>query len=333
MTPSTPPVPSEWMPQRAIWVGWPRLADEWGDAFEAARSEIAHFVQKLSTRLPVRVAIGDDAAERAALAHGIAPEMLRRVPTGDIWLRDTGPVFTQSSGGELLAKCFEFNGWGGKFDMPGDRDTSQAIAHVEDARTNTHSFVLEGGAVDHDGTGAVLTTRECLLNPNRNGWREADAEMALETSLGARRIIWLERGLLNDHTDGHVDNVARFIGPGRVVCQRPISADEAQADRLAEVEDALRAAGLDVETIGSPGDVADPGGEIAPASHMNFVFANGEILFPVYDQALGEAAAAQLAAICPGWRVVPIPSRAILSGAGSFHCMTCNVPANEVHQI
>lgn len=320
-------IPAEWSPQAAIWVGWPRLPEEWGEAFEPARAEIARFIFHLSLRLPVRVAIGDDAAEAAALARGVPASLFRRVPTGDIWLRDTGPVFGLAAGQDRTAHCFGFNGWGGKYIMPGDTETNTAIGSAEDAALKRHPFILEGGAVDHDGAGTVLTTRECLLGANRNGWSEGEAERALEAAFGARRVVWLERGLMNDHTDGHIDNIARFIGPGRVLCQTAASPDDPQAERLAEAEEGLRAAGLAVETITSPGGVWGDEGAALPASHMNFIFANGEILLPVFDETLGDKAAVRLEALCPGWSVTPLSSRAILSGGGSFHCMTCNVPS------
>jgi len=320
-------IPAEWAPQSAIWVGWPRLIEEWGEAFEPARAEIARFIARVSARLPVRVAVGDNAAKAAALAHGIPAGLIRGVPIGDIWLRDTGPVFAIGPRGELRANVFAFNGWGGKFDMPADRETGAAVAAAEGVAPRSHPFILEGGAVDHDGQGTVLTTRECLLNANRNGWSEAEAEVALQRALGARRIIWLERGLAHDHTDGHIDNIARFIGPGRVVCQAPAGRDVPQAERLAEAEAELRAAGLDVVMIPSPGRVETADGHILPASHMNFVFAAGDVYLPVYGGASGRAAAAALAEALRSWRVVPLGSRAILQGGGSFHCITCNVPA------
>lgn len=325
MTEGSNLVPPEWARQRAIWIGWPRLAEEWGGDLEPARTEIAGVVRALAARLPVRLAVGDDAAEAAARALLGSLAQICRVPTGDIWLRDTGPIMVNSTSGPQAA-CFEFNGWGGKFDMPGDRETAGAIAEAEALPIKRYSLILEGGALDHDGAGTVLTTRECLLNPNRNGWSETQAEAALETALGVRRVIWLERGLMNDHTDGHIDNIARFIAPGRVACQRPAGPDDPHAERLAEAEDSLRAAGLDVATLPAPEPVFDGAGAAMPASHMNLVFANGEILLPIFDRASGEAAAAGLAEAMPGWRVTTLPSRAILEGGGSFHCMTCNIP-------
>lgn len=319
--------PPEWAPQAAIWVGWPRLLEEWGKAFEPARVEIAAVIRALSHVTPVRVAVGDEAAEASARMHLGPTADLRRVPTGDIWLRDTGPLFL-SNRGIPSAALFHFNGWGEKFDMAGDKETNAAIAEAEAAAPVQNDFILEGGAIETDGAGRVLTTRACLLNPNRNrGWSEADAEAALQAALGARQVIWLEDGLLNDHTDGHVDNVARFIGPGRVVCQQASDPDDPNRDRMLEVYESLKVAGLDVATIPASRPVFDESGAVLPVCHMNFVLSNGLCIVPQYDEASSAAACAALSALLPGYQVRALPSHHILAGGGSFHCMTCHVPA------
>jgi len=318
--------PAEWASHAALWIGWPRLAHEWGDVLDAARAEIAAFADLAAGHVPVRVAIGDAAA--GEVAAGMLPEAAGRVavPTGDIWLRDTGPVFLQA-GGALEAACFDFNGWGGKYDMPGDRGTATAIAAAEGAGARPHGFVLEGGAVEGDGTGRVITTRQCLLNSNRNGWGEADAEAALAASLGVRETIWIERGLDGDHTDGHVDNIARFVGPGHVVCQRGAGPGDPHAGRLDEIARQLRDAGLRVSEIPSPGRVTDPAGDVLPASHLNFTITNGLVIVPVYEAGAGAEAVSALGALFPTRETVGLPARAILAGGGgAFHCMTCHVP-------
>ncbi len=318
-------VPPEWAEQAGLWVGWPHLREEWGEAFEGARAEIAAFIQAARKHLPVYVACGSDEARYSAFqATGSHVSHLHQVeiPTGDIWLRDTGPVMAEVDGlpGAL---CFEFNGWGGKYAMPGDTETAGAIAAHHDVPVQHFEFVLEGGAIDVDGAGRLLTTRQCLLNRNRNpGWGEQLAEQTLKAALGISDVIWLEDGLANDHTDGHIDNLARFIGPGHVLCQTASGRDDPNANAYAAAEAALRAAGLKVTTLPSPGLI----GEAMPASHMNYVLINGAVILPTYEARFSTEAAAILQALFPDRDVVALQANNILFGGGSFHCMTREVP-------
>jgi agmatine deiminase len=196
--------------------------------------------------------------------------------------------------------------------------------------------VLEGGAIDHDGEGTILTTRQTLLNPNRNGWTKEQAEASLTKAFGARKIIWIDEGLKNDHTDGHIDNIARFVAPGRVVCQAPAGPDDPNADTLnaiaAVLEAATDAAGrkLDVVRIPGVGLYRNPAGEISPASHMNFIIANGVVVVPVYGTPTQAAALEALRTVFPGRKVVGVSSCGLLgsgeAGGGSFHCITQQEP-------
>ncbi|MEM9937280.1 MAG: agmatine deiminase family protein [Pseudomonadota bacterium] len=322
-------VPPEWTEQAALWVGWPHLREEWGDALEAARAEIAVFIETASRAVPVKVACGSDeayASAERALRDCQDRAVLHRVPAGDIWLRDTGPVFAET-GTDRSALCFQFNGWGGKFVMPGDTETASAIAAAEQVKATRHDFILEGGAVDFDGAGRLLTTRQCLLNPNRNpGWTEAIAEAALQRAFSVSQVIWLDQGLRGDHTDGHVDNLARFIAPGQVVCQMASGTDDPNKERYDACYDSLLKAGLNVTRIPSPGRIEDAGGQVAAASHMNFVITNGLVILPTYEDVFSLRAVEALDPLFPAHEIVPLPARAILAGGGSFHCMTREVP-------
>jgi agmatine deiminase len=271
----------------------------------------------------------DDARARFA---GVAHVEVVDGRFGDIWLRDTGPIF---GAGSTKAAAFRFNGWGGKYELEHDDTVADQIGRASGVPLERHDFILEGGALDHDGQGTIVTTRQCLLNPNRNpGWTEAEAEAALATSLGARKVLWLGDGLLNDHTDGHVDNLARFVAPGVIACpiawgQNDPNDDvyDAIARALSEMTDATGAP-LKLLRLPSPGFIGDEDERPIPASHMNFLIANGAVIVPDYGNARAVDLVCQgLKTVFPEREIIPLSSIAILSGGGSFHCISQQEPA------
>jgi agmatine deiminase len=194
--------------------------------------------------------------------------------------------------------------------------------------------VLEGGSVEVDGEGTLLTTRQCLLNPNRNPSLDEKAiETRLREALGVTKVLWLTEGLRNDHTDGHVDTIARFVGPGVLVCMEPADDDDPNAKVLlaiaAELESMTDARGgpLRVVRIPSPGLVPGEDGEPMPASYVNFYIANHAVVVPTYGSPHDDAAVAAIGRLFPSRRTVGIDARAILSGGGAFHCITQQVPS------
>ena len=328
-------VPAEWAPQKAIWTAWPADPDEWNGDLVSPRHDVAAMVRALSASNKVRVlAKGDEAMNSARRDLGHAAEVVA-ANYGDIWLRDTGPIFARS-GGAHVALRFKTNSWGGKYDLPDDATVGDDIARFANTPVRRFEFVLEGGAVDHDGFGTILTTRQTLLNPNRNGWSKADAEAALHKAFGTKKTIWIDEGLRNDHTDGHIDNIARFVGPGRVVCQSPAGPDDPNAETLNQIahilESATDARGQKLEVIRIPGVglYRNALGDISPASHMNFIIGNGVVVVPVYGTATQEAAITALQKVFPDRRVVGVSSRGLLgcgtAGGGSFHCITQQEP-------
>jgi agmatine deiminase len=329
-------VPPEWTPQKAIWTAWPADSFQWDGDLETPRRDVAAMVRALALGNRVRLLVNGAEAEASARASlGDAAEILP-AKYGDIWLRDTGPIFTHTQEGTVALR-FRCNGWGGRFDLPDDATVGDDIARVAGTPIRRFGFVLEGGAIEHDGEGTLLTTRATLLNANRNGWSESQAEDALCNAFGVEKIIWCDAGLKNDHTDGHIDNVARFIAPGCVVCQSPYGADDPNRETLDEVarvlEHATDARGrkLHITRIPSPGLVVDDMGEAAPASHMNFVIANGVVVVPVYGTPGSDMAVEALQALFPTRKVVGLSSRGLLgkgdAGGGSFHCITREEPA------
>ena len=330
-------VPAEWAPHKTMWLGFPSHPDLWLEDLEPARAEVAGLARALAGpgRERVRLMVCGEAAEADARRRlgGVAGIDIVPGEFGDIWLRDTGPIFLAGDEGPRAAG-FRFNGWGGKYVLQGDETVARQIAEASATPLDAHGFVLEGGALDHDGRGTIVTTRQCLLNPNRNpGWTQAQAEAALAASLGARKVLWLDEGLLNDHTDGHVDNLARFIAPGVVACPVGWGADDPNTDVYGATARALagmtdvEGTPLKVVRIPSPGRVEDEDGEPAAASHMNFLIANGAVVCPTYGEAAGAMAVRALTELFPGREAIGLPARAILTGGGSFHCITQQEPA------
>lgn len=329
-------VPPEWAPQKAIWTAWPADLEEWNGDLAAPRRDVAALVRALAPTNRVRLLVNGAEIETTAREElGDTAEFVH-AKYGDIWLRDTGPIFARSNG-DGLALRFKFNGWGGKFDLPDDQTVGEEIAKLAGDRVRKFDFVLEGGAIDQDATGTILATRQTLLNANRNNWSEQETEAALYEAFGARKIIWLDQGLANDHTDGHIDNVARFVAPGRIVCQSPSGADDPNAEILESVAETLSNATdaqgrkLDIVRIPSPGLIANTLGEALPASHMNFVIANGVVVVPVYGTPSALLALDGLQALFPTRKVIGLPSHGLLgsgmSGGGSFHCITQQEPS------
>ena len=329
-------VPAEWAPHRAMWLGFPSHAELWEENLEAAQAEVAGLVRALAgpggerVRLLVRGAEAEAGARK--LLVGVAGVEIVLGDFGDIWLRDTGPIFAEEEEAEL-ACGFRFNGWGGKYQLAGDDSVGEQIAAASGAPLVRHDFILEGGALDHDGFGTVLTTRQCLLNPNRNpGWTQETAEAALAGALGAKKVLWLGDGLVNDHTDGHVDNLARFLAPGVVGCPVAFGRDDPNAEVYDEAARMLasmtnhRGAPLQVVRIPSPGRIEDADG-VVPASHMNFLIANSAVIVPIYAGETGSYALDAFKSLFPERQVLGLPSRAILTGGGSFHCITQQEPA------
>ncbi len=325
-------VPAEWAPHRAMWLGFPSHAELWEDDLAPAQAEVAALARALAgpggERVRLMTGHPDGEAAARALLGDVAGIEIVPGRFGDIWLRDTGPIFT---GGK--AHGFRFNGWGGKYALEHDDTVAAQIATAAGVDLVAHNFILEGGAVDHDGIGTLLTTGQCVLNRNRNpGWTEAVAEAALADGLGAAKVLWLGEGLRNDHTDGHVDNLARFVAPATVAI--PVAwgrgdpnaeAYDDAARRLAAMTDA-DGRRLTVVRIPSPGWIDGEDGPL-PASHMNFLIANQAVIVPIYERRPGEFAVEMLKQIFPDRTVIGLPSTAILTGGGSFHCITQQEPA------
>jgi len=327
--------PAEWEPHAATWLAWPHNAETWPGCHEAALVEFVGLVRALHVHEPVRILVGDESMEgdarRRLAAGGVGDDAsvrFHRVPTNDAWLRDSGPIGVRR-GGERLLLDFPFDSWGGKY-PPWDADAAvpRAIAALTGLPLAAAEFVLEGGSVDGNGRGVVLTTEACLLHPNRGpGRTREEMETRLARWLGARRILWLGDGIEGDDTDGHIDDIARFVGEHRVVAA--VADDPADPNHAALAENLRRlrasrderGAAYDVVPLPMPG-VRRAGGHRPPASYANFYLANDVALVPTFGVAEDATALAILAEVLEDREVVGVPCRALVEGLGGIHCLT-----------
>lgn len=325
-------MPAEWEPHDWLWIGFPWNAAEWGGAetLSRAQAQLAAFADAVRADgkgEEVRLICNDEssAAIARALLRSDAQVIVERI--GDVWLRDTAPLGVLRADGSRALSDFGFNGWGGKYQMPGDEDIGARLAATTGLPCSTIPMIFEGGAVDTDGTGLFVTTEQCLLNPNRNpALGREQMETLLAGSIGLSDMLWLGDGLVNDHTDGHVDNLARFVAPGVIAIPQATTADDPNAAIYADATERARAHGLTVAPMPSPGRI-EVDGEVIPASYMNFLIANAAVVVPVYDAPNDGAILDALAPFFPGRALVPLASDAILAGGGSFHCTSQQMPS------
>lgn len=322
--------PAEWEPHQSCWLAWPSHENLWQENLPFAQAEFAALCHAISEPLNILIPT-PQAREAAAKALDGLTVRYHSIPFGDIWLRDTAPIFLKNSEGRLAAVRFGFNGWGEKYVLPHDSEVSSQIAKATESRGAVVHFefpwILEGGSVDVDGQGNCLTTRQCLLNPNRNpSLSLQEIEHGLREALGVKRVLWLNDGLLNDHTDGHIDTIARFIAPGTVTCMEAENTSDPNYKVMKQIAADLRAMDLKVISLPSPGAIRNEDEEIMPASYTNFYIANSSVVVPTYGSPNDQVAVDILSKCFPGRKVVGLSAKAILSGGGAFHCITQQQP-------
>ena len=316
-------IPAEWEPHAGCWMAIPYVAAEWGDSLDAAQAELAEFARQVATvgDESVTMLVANDEV-RARAQQLIGPcDNIRYATTdyGDCWTRDTGPTFGWD-GETLIGALFEFNGWGGKFVIPGDEAVGAWIAGQAGAEPRAVGLKLEGGALDHNGQGLCIATRACVLNDNRGGVDSDFATQLLADDLGVQRVVWLQDGLADDHTDGHVDMIARFVSHDVVACALPPKSHP-ERTTLNAVRDALGGAGLRLLDLPAPDGVTGPAGQPLPANYANFYVANDAVFVPQYDCETDEAALDALRVAFPDRQVIGLSARALLSGGGALHCV------------
>ena len=334
--------PAEWEPHVATWLSWPHNPDTWPGCLAEAEAAFVAMARALHGREALHINVrseAEGARVRTLLAEAGVTEAVRTwvIPTDDAWVRDHGPVFMVRPG-ELALVDFGFDAWGRKY-PPWDRDAAvpRRIAEARGLRRFEAGFVLEGGSIEGDGEGTVLTTEQCLLHPNRRLPDEAPRtreamEARLADWLGASCVLWLGEGIAGDDTDGHVDDVARFVAPGVVVvAEQPDPADPDHAPlaaNLARLRGMRDARGRRLEAVPLP--MPPPirvAGVRCPASYANFYLANGVALVPVFGVPEDARALGILRELLPGREVVGIAARALVVGLGAAHCLTQQEPA------
>jgi|SRR5690606_22744975 agmatine deiminase len=332
-------MPPEWAPHTATWLSWPHNRDTWPGCFDGVEPAMAEAAAALAETELVYVNVLDaehEAHVRRLLAPLAPADRIRyfHIPTNDAWVRDHGPIFVLRDGdAALTALDFEYNAWGGKyppFDL--DRVAAARMAEAIGVPRIPYGIVLEGGSIDVNGAGALLTTEQCLLNPNRNPTlTRTEIEAVLRAAFGVDEIVWLGDGIVGDDTDGHIDDLTRFVAERKVVTVVEPNAADPNHGPLAENLERLRAVtigGKPLEVLELP--MPEPlynAGERLPASYANFYIANEQVLLPVFKCAQDDIARDVLAACFPGRRVVPIDCRALVGGLGALHCLTQQVPA------
>ncbi len=324
-------VPAEWEPHERTLMGWPCRRELWGETIERARHDYAVVADTIAQFEPVTMIANPGAdAEQARAACAAAVEVVE-LPLDDSWLRDCGPIYVYSGSGRRLAVHFRFNAWGEKF-SPWSRDAAVGalIAEHLDDEVLEAQLVLEGGSIIADGAGTLLSTEQCLLSPNRNpGLARAEIEQSLATYLGAERILWLGQGLLEDRdTDGHVDLIAAFTRPGKVLLQT-VEAANPNFERCQENRNRLQAAAIEVlELPWLP--YVTVAGELVAASYLNFYLCNRAVIVPVTGSQSDPDALRIIASAYPDREVVPVPGAVLAYGGGGPHCITQQVPLRHV---
>jgi agmatine deiminase len=333
-------MPAEWAPHAATWIAWPHELKDWPGRFAPIPWAYGELVRLLSRHERVRILVGDAARERRARAvlNKVGVDLgqvdFHRVPTDRVWTRDSGAIFVTNARGERIATHWRFNGWAKYANHKRDDRVAGKMASalgVSEHRVlaGDREIVMEGGAIDVDGAGLLMATEECLLSDvqARNpGLGRSGIEAVFADTLGIKRVIWLGRGIVGDDTHGHIDDLARFVAPGRVLlCEEKNERDENHA-LLRENLERLRAEKLEVIPLPMPSPVVFSGQRL-PASYANFYITNGSVIVPTFNDPMDRAALGIIADCFPNREVVGLHCVDFVWGLGTIHCATQQEPA------
>jgi agmatine deiminase len=333
-------MPAEWEPHRATYMTWPHNPETWPGKFDPVPAQYAAVVAALSHFETVRLLVKAEVAEHqaAALLQQAGARMeaveLLTCATNDSWIRDYGPIFLARADGAQLALDWTFNSWGDKYGAYNWDDViPRRLASRYGFECLEVPIVLEGGSIDVNGAGALLTTQSCLLNPNRNpGMTQDEIEEYLRVYLGVRKVLWLGDGIAGDDTDGHVDDLARFISRDTIITVIEEDRDDDNYRPLADNLKRLRAMRdqdgkpFRIETLPMPPALYHEGQRL-PASYANFYCANGALLMPTFGCPTDEQALSILRRLLPGRKVLGLPCLDLVWGLGTIHCLTQQHPA------
>ncbi|MES1991248.1 MAG: agmatine deiminase family protein [Pseudomonadota bacterium] len=327
-------MPAEWEPHARCWMQWPSRGEVWGEQLPQAYMAYAQVARAISQFEPVSMVCRPADEAQAQLACGRGVEIVP-FEIDDSWARDSGPTFLIDGKGHTAGVHWRFNAWGNSY-WPHDNDGKVGGLILDRVKTKKYEgpMVLEGGSICADGYGTLLTTEECLLNENRNPeLTRQQIEERLALHLGVRRIIWLDRGLEDDETDGHVDMICCFAGPGRVLLHMPEDRSDLNWVRMQDNRKRLEAAKdargnkLDIIEVPQPKrNLTRDDGRRLSTSYVNFYIANGGIVMPSFDDPNDEVARKIVADAFPDRKVVQVPALDIAAGGGVIHCITQQQP-------
>ena len=334
-------MPAEWAPHRGTWLSWPHKEASWPGRFEPVPPIIAEMIRHLAPDEEVHVNVADAAMERGArrvLTDAGVPDFnihFHHHPTDDAWCRDHGPIFVQR-GREQLILDWDYNAWGNKYPPFAQDDVIPTRIGAElGIEVVEPGMILEGGSIEVNGLGTLLTTEACLLNPNRNpALSRADIEQRLRDYLGVTRVLWLGEGISGDDTDGHVDDLTRFTDEQTIVT---VIEEDPRDENFAPLEQNLRRLESMTDQDGQPFRIITlpmprpvfHEGQRLPASYANFYIANRVVLLPGYDRDRDAQAREALQALFPTRRVVVIDCTELIWGLGAFHCLTQQWPGTR----
>jgi agmatine deiminase len=336
-------MPAEWQRHVATWLSWPKDPETWPDRIEQAQQVFLQMMAALTPHETVNLLVDDEDTESRVRSSCTFPSAtnvrFHRIKTVDSWIRDYGPNFLTRADGSIAFNDWHFNAWGNKYDeLKRDDRIPKLLEPILGFQRFEPGIVLEGGAIDVNGEGCVLTTEPCLLNPNRNpDLSKPEIEQVLRNYLGVNKVLWLGEGIVGDDTDGHIDDIARFVSPNTIVCAREDDPEDANYELL---EDNLRRLHSMTDSFGRPFEIITLpmpgiiGGtstdnrnlERLPASYANFYIANNIVLAPVFGHSNDQPATDTLQKVFPDRKVIPINCEPLVWGMGTIHCVTQQEP-------